>query len=147
MHPHFWNWDSPVSDVLLHWWPWRDSWSPATMGPLTLAPAALATLLVPIPFSLEATYLCDILLGSREVKSLYWGGGGPVELLYSHTTTQSHLSREFLGGKQTVDPLDQWDCVVVWECRGSTILNFILASGPQTGSAWHIYGSILLQSV
>jgi hypothetical protein len=21
-----WNWDSPVSDVALHWWPWRD-WS------------------------------------------------------------------------------------------------------------------------
>ncbi len=28
---------SPVSDVSLHWWPWRDHWSLAMKGPLTLA--------------------------------------------------------------------------------------------------------------
>jgi hypothetical protein len=25
-----------VSNVMLHWWPWRDPWSPATLGPLCL---------------------------------------------------------------------------------------------------------------
>ncbi len=25
-----------------------------------------------------------------------------------------------LGGKQTVDPLDQWDCALEWSCRAST---------------------------
>ncbi len=37
MHPHFWNWDSTVSNVSLHWWPRCDPWSPVTIGPLTLA--------------------------------------------------------------------------------------------------------------
>ncbi len=31
------KWDSPVSDVSLHWWPQCDPWSLATIGPLTLA--------------------------------------------------------------------------------------------------------------
>ncbi len=35
MHPHLqWNQGSPVSDVLLHWWPWHDPWSLATTGSL-----------------------------------------------------------------------------------------------------------------
>jgi hypothetical protein len=33
---NFWDWDSPVSAVSLHWWSWPDPWSPATVGPLTL---------------------------------------------------------------------------------------------------------------
>jgi hypothetical protein len=35
-----------------------------------------------------------------------------------------------LGWKQTIDPLDQWDCVVVWECRSSTGLPPSKGSGP-----------------
>jgi hypothetical protein len=29
-----------------------------------------------------------------------------------------------LDGKQTVDPLDQWDCVLEWNCRASTMACF-----------------------
>jgi hypothetical protein len=37
VHPHFWNKDSSVSKVSLHWWPRRDLWSLASIGSLTLA--------------------------------------------------------------------------------------------------------------
>jgi hypothetical protein len=30
IHPHFWNLDSPVSVVPLHWWPRPDRWSQTT---------------------------------------------------------------------------------------------------------------------
>jgi hypothetical protein len=36
-HSQQWNQVSPVSTVSLHWWPRRDPWSQATIGPLTLA--------------------------------------------------------------------------------------------------------------
>ncbi len=39
------------------------------------------------------------------------------------------------GGKQTVDPLDQWDCVLEWNCRASTISKFLV---PRL----HIYATL-----
>jgi hypothetical protein len=100
MHSHFWNWDSPVSDVLLHWWPQRDPWSPATIGPLCSRfspwpqpPAGLTSLLVPVPFSLQATDYGDIPLESCRAYTHYEGRGGALwSPCISHTTTQSHWS-------------------------------------------------------
>jgi hypothetical protein len=63
--------------------PQRDPWSPATICPLCSRFAmTLATLLVPVPFSLEATDYGDILLGSCQALTRYWGGGSPMEPLH-----------------------------------------------------------------
>ncbi len=43
--------------------------------------ATLATLLVPVPFSLQATDYVDIPLGSHKAYTRYWEGS-PVELLH-----------------------------------------------------------------
>jgi hypothetical protein len=52
---------------------------------LAVFAATLATLLVPVPFTLQASDYGDIPLGSCKAHTRYWGGGGPVELLhFSH---------------------------------------------------------------
>jgi hypothetical protein len=60
------------------------SLQPSSEGILTLA-----TLLVPVPFSLQATEYGEIPLGSRKASTHYCWGGGPC---LSHTNTQSHWS-------------------------------------------------------
>jgi hypothetical protein len=92
MHPlSQWNRVCPVSAVLLQWWPRRDPWSPDMIGPLALATGCFSHPFCLVPFSLQATDQCYILLGSHNAQTHYWGGGA-VELLHSHTTTQSYWS-------------------------------------------------------
>jgi hypothetical protein len=104
--------------VSLHWWPWRDPWSPATKGPLYLrfsrrpkSPAALAALLVPVPFSLQATDYGNILPGSCKARTHDWEGGrqpygAPAFLTPLHSLTgpvgQPFVSR--LGGHRFAPP-------------------------------------------
>jgi hypothetical protein len=70
VQPTLWNWDyrlapSPYSgdlDVI----PYHRS------SLLTVFAATLATLFVPVPFSLQATDYGDTLLGSRKAHTHYW---------------------------------------------------------------------------
>ncbi len=83
----------PDSTVSLHWWPRRDPWSPAMIGPLTLAIGCFSHLLAPVPFSLQAKDKCDTPLGSLKAHTCYGGGGGGLwSSCISHNFTISHWS-------------------------------------------------------
>jgi hypothetical protein len=109
MHPHFWNWDSTVSNVSLHWWPQCDPWSPVTIGPLTLATSCFSHPSCPSSYShwrpqINATYRWG------KPQSLYCGGS-PVELssfiltpLHSLTGPVGQPFASHLGGQQFAPP-------------------------------------------
>jgi hypothetical protein len=54
--------------------------------------ATLATLLVPVPFSLQATDYGNILLGSHKAQPVTWGGVSLWSSCISHIFTMSHWS-------------------------------------------------------
>ncbi len=60
---------------------------------LTVFAATISTLLVPVPFSLQATDYGDIPLGSCKAHICYWGGGGMWSSCISNTFTMSHWFR------------------------------------------------------
>ncbi len=47
------------------------------------------------------------------------------------------------GRKQTVDPLDQWDFVVVWECRSFTISHFSALRQRIYSMPFHMTSTVL----
>ncbi len=118
MHPlSLWNQVSPVSDVSLHWWPRCDRWSPAMIGPLTLATGCFSNSSCPSSILTAGHRLL------RHTPRIPYGpepllGGSPMELLHSDTTTQSRWSSgstvRFLSRGSAVrvpgmHPLSQWN--------------------------------------
>ncbi len=87
---------SYVSVVLLHWWPWHDPWSPASIGSLTLATGCFSHPSCPSSILTAGLRLMwhatRIPQGPEPLPGGRGGWGSLVELLHSHTTTQSHWS-------------------------------------------------------
>ncbi len=104
-HLHFWNWNSAVSVVLLHWWSQRD-WSLALPwalcwhweAPLRFAPTMWKascdhTLPSPVLFySLQVLLLLATQWLLRARSSCWEGGEGALQRPGNYSNTQSHWS-------------------------------------------------------
>ncbi len=65
---------SPVSDASLHWWPWRDPWSLATIGPLC---CDLTKTLATVCLNNAFPGLIPLLAGRPSPRNTVLGGGEP----------------------------------------------------------------------